>query len=165
MLSRIQNDRPCVPTTRSSPLIARSRIDVAGMFNRSESHVAPSSSDTYTACSVPANSSPPCCVSSRTVLTMPPSGMPWTISVHVFPRSVVFRMCGLRSSSRNVLTAAYAVFALKCEASIIDTFAHGPNEGGVTLVHAAPPFDVTWINPSSVPAQMREPSIGDGASV
>ena len=34
-------------------------------------------------------------------------------------------MCGRRSSRRIVLIAAYAVFTSKCDASIIETFAHG----------------------------------------
>ena len=39
MSSRIQNPRPCVPAIRSASLIARSRIDVAGMLSRSDCHV------------------------------------------------------------------------------------------------------------------------------
>ena len=46
-----------------------------------------------------------------------------------------------------------------------DTFAQGPSAAGVTLLHSLPPFRVTWINPSSVPAQMTAASIGEGATV
>ena len=42
MSSRIQNPRPCVATTRSSPLTTRSRIDVTGMFRRSGCQSSPS---------------------------------------------------------------------------------------------------------------------------
>src|SRR5947207_15502574 len=34
--------------------------------------------------------------------------------------------------------------------------------GGVTLVHFAPPSSVTWMLPSSVPAQRTLTSFGDG---
>ena len=46
MSSRIQKPRPCVPTTRSSSLMTRSRIDVAGMFSRSDCQSSPSSNET-----------------------------------------------------------------------------------------------------------------------
>ena len=46
MSSRIQNDRPCVPTTRSSSLMTRSRIEVAGMLRRSDCQWSPSSNET-----------------------------------------------------------------------------------------------------------------------
>ena len=58
MSSRIQNARPCVPTTMSSSLITRSRIDVAGMFSRSDCQWSPSSNEKQTCVSLPANSSP-----------------------------------------------------------------------------------------------------------
>ena len=54
MSSRIQKPRPCVPTTRSSPWTTRSRIDVAGMFRRSDCQSSPSSKETQTSRSVPA---------------------------------------------------------------------------------------------------------------
>src|SRR5512132_4021278 len=38
---------------------------------------------------------------------------------------------------------------------------HGLICGGVTLVHVAPPFVVTWMLPSSVPAQRMFTSRGD----
>src|ERR1043166_1765464 len=47
MSSRIQNDRPCVPTAMSSSLSTRSRIDVAGMFSRSDDQWSPSSNETH----------------------------------------------------------------------------------------------------------------------
>ena len=79
MSSRIQNERPWVPTTRSSSLTTRSRMDVAGMLRRSDCQCSPSSNETYTARSVPAKSRPLRTGSSRTALTMPPSGMPLVI--------------------------------------------------------------------------------------
>ena len=42
-----------------------------------------------------------------------------------------------------MLTAAYAVLGSKCDASMIETLAHGASAGGVTLVHVAPPLRVT----------------------
>src|SRR5512135_2353537 len=41
---------------------------------------------------------------------------------------------------------------------------HGLIAGGVTLVHFTPPSSVTWIAPSSVPAQITFTSRGEGAS-
>ena len=38
---------------------------------------------------------------------------------------------------------------------MIETFAHGTSCGGVTSVQFVPPLRVTWISPSSVPAQIR----------
>ena len=46
MSSRIQIPRPCVPTTRSSSLITRSRTDEAAMFSRSDCQWSPSSNET-----------------------------------------------------------------------------------------------------------------------
>src|SRR5665213_3517486 len=39
-LSRIMKPRPCVPAMRSSSLMARSRIEAAGMFNVSLIHIS-----------------------------------------------------------------------------------------------------------------------------
>ena len=91
--------------------------------------------------------------------------MPATISVHDLPPSRVRKMCGRRSSRWNVLTAAYATFASECDASMIETFAHGPISGGVTFFQLLPLSRVTWIRPSSVPAQMVLLSTGLGAMV
>src|SRR5262245_16113306 len=41
---------------------------------------------------------------------------------------------------------------------------HGLMSGGVTFVHFAPPSIVTWMLPSSVPAQRTFASFGDGES-
>jgi hypothetical protein len=41
---------------------------------------------------------------------------------------------------------------------------HGLIEGGVTLVHAMPPSRVTWMLPSSVPAQRMASECGLGPS-
>src|SRR6185369_16033061 len=43
--SRIQNERPWVPTAMSSSLTTRSLIDVAGMLSRSDDQWSPSSND------------------------------------------------------------------------------------------------------------------------
>ena len=48
---------------------------------------------------------------------------------------------------------------------MIETFAHGVSCGGVTLCQVFPPSRVTWISPSSVPAQMVPISTYDGAIV
>ncbi len=67
------------------------------------------------------------------------------------------------SSVRSVLTAAYAVSASKCPASMLNTFMNGVIAGGVTSVQVLPPSVVVWIMPSSVPTQRRSALIGDGA--
>ena len=58
MSSRIQNDRPCVPTAMSSSLSTRSRIDVAGMLRRSDDQWSPSSNETQTCVSDPGEEQP-----------------------------------------------------------------------------------------------------------
>ena len=88
MLSRIQKLLPCVPTTISSSLITRSRMEVAGMFNLSVCQCSPASNETYTAFSEPANNNPFFTASSRTVL-MGSFGSPTTIFFHVAPPSLV----------------------------------------------------------------------------
>ena len=93
-----------------------------------------------------------------------PGATPLLISVHVLPPSCVRKKCGFMSSSRSVFTAAYAVCVSKCPASILNMRAHGFITGGVTFVHLAPPSIVTWIMPSSVPAQSTLMSRGDGES-
>ena len=60
--------------------------------------------------------------------------------------------------------AAYAVCGSLWLASITDTFCQADNCGGVMLFQCAPPSVVSQIRPSSVPAQMRLMSSGDGAS-
>src|SRR6476659_7919305 len=93
-----------------------------------------------------------------------PGATPVLISVHVFPPSCVRQKCGLRSSSRNVFAAAYAVRLSKCPASMLKMRVHGLICGGVTFVHFAPPSVVTWILPSSVPAHSTFTSFADGDS-
>src|SRR5262245_45804787 len=90
--------------------------------------------------------------------------MPLLISVHVLPPSCVRQKCGLTSSMRSVLAAAYAVSVSKCPASMLKIRVHGLICGGVTSVHLTPPSIVTWMLPSSVPAQSTFTSRGDGAS-
>src|SRR5581483_7321931 len=59
--------------------------------------------------------------------------------------------------------AAYAVEALKCDASITPTLLHGVSCGGVTFCQWAPSSRVSQIKPSSVPAQIWCARAGDGA--
>src|SRR3982750_1413522 len=88
ILSRIQKLLPCVPTTMSSSFITRSLMEVAGIFNRRDCQLAPSSKETNTALSLPANNNPFLLGSSRTVL-IGSSGNPLVISVHDLPALVV----------------------------------------------------------------------------
>src|SRR5512138_619046 len=71
------------------------------------------------------------------------------------------------SSRRRVLMAAYAVSVSKCDASMTETLLHDRDlsAGGVTSFHVLPPSNVTWIRPSSLPAQMMFSFTYDGASV
>src|ERR1044072_3756475 len=63
--------------------------------------------------------------------------MPAVISVQVAPASRVRKMCGRRSSSRSVLTAAYAVSLLKWLASRTETFQNGFGFGGGVFFQGA----------------------------
>ena len=108
--------------TRGSCLTIKSRTDDGAMFSRNDCQWSPSSNDTYTCVSDPAKSNPFRRGSSRTTLTAAPAGIPLTISFHVFPPSCVRKMCGFMSSSRSVLTAAYAVNGSKRPGSIVNTF-------------------------------------------
>ena len=63
-----------------------------------------------------------------------------------------------------MLAAAYAVRLSKWPASMLKMRVHGLIAGGVTLVHFAPPSVVTWMLPSSVPAQSTFDARGDGES-
>ena len=91
--------------------------------------------------------------SSRIELATAPAAMPVLISVHVLPPSCVRQKCGFMSSMRIVFAAAYAVSVSKWPASMLKMRVHGLICGGVTFVHFAPPSVVTWMSPSSVPAQ------------
>src|SRR5262249_34283448 len=88
--------------------------------------------------------------------------MPVLISVHVLPPSCVRQRCGLASSTRIVFAAAYAVRSSKWPASMLKMRVHGLIAAGVTFVHFAPPSTVTWMLPSSVPAQSTFAFLGDG---
>src|SRR4029079_17420267 len=90
--------------------------------------------------------------------------MPVLISVHVLPPSCVRQKCGFMSSMRIVFAAAYAVRLSKCPASMLKMRVHGLMAGGVTFVHFPPPSIVTWMVPSSVPAQITLCERGDKAS-
>ena len=63
-----------------------------------------------------------------------------------------------------VLTAAHAVRVSKCEASSTDTLLQGVSAGGVTFFQLLPPSVVTWMSPSSLPAQMTLALRGLGAT-
>src|SRR4029078_6965373 len=93
-----------------------------------------------------------------------PGAIPVLISVHVFPPSCVRQKCGFMSCTRIVFAAAYAVPLSKCPASMLKILVHGLICGGVTFVHFAPPSVVTWMLPSSVPAQMTLMLFGEGES-
>src|SRR5262249_33293906 len=88
--------------------------------------------------------------------------IPALISVQVLPPSCVRQKCGWKSSMRRVFAAAYAVSASKWPASMLKMRVHGLICGGVTFVHFAPPSIVTWMLPSSVPAQSTVSLFGDG---
>ena len=83
---------------------------------------------------------------------------------HVAPKSSVTNAYGrrsprsCRSSSVNAVPAAYGL------ASITSTRPYFGQLAGATLFQCAPPSRVSWIKPSSVPAQMRFASLGEGAS-
>src|SRR5215813_6098536 len=57
------------------------------------------------------------------------------------------------SSRRSVFAAAYATSGSKCPASMLKIRVHGLIDGGVAFVHVTPASCVTWMVPSSVPAQ------------
>src|SRR5690242_9205466 len=97
-------------------------------------------------------------------LATAPAGSPVEISVQVRPPSLVRKKCGLASSMRIVFAAAYAVRVLKCPASILKMRVHGLIAAGVTLVQCRPPSTVTWMLPSSVPAQSVSALLGEGES-
>ena len=59
--------------------------------------------------------------------------------------------------------AAYTVRSSNAEASSCETLLHGVSAGGVTFFHVLPPSRVTWIRPSSVPAQSTFTSRFEGA--
>src|SRR5690349_7806378 len=74
-------------------------------------------------------------------------------------------MCGRKSSRLLRFTAAYAVPASKCDASMMLTMLHSVTAGGVTFFQVFPPSFVIWIFPSSVPTQITPSFTGDGARV
>src|SRR6266852_9903379 len=90
--------------------------------------------------------------------------IPVLISLHVRPPSCVRQKCGCMSSMRSVFAAAYAVSVSKWPASMLKIRVQGWIAAGVTFFHVAPPFIVTWMLPSSVPAQRTAPLRGEGDS-
>ena len=65
---------------------------------------------------------------------------------------------------RSVFAAAYAVSVSKWPASMLKMRVHGWMAAGVTFFHVTPPFIVTWMLPSSVPAQSTPPLRDDADS-
>ena len=94
--------------------------------------------------------------------TTTPGATPVLISVHVLPPSCVRQKCGLKSFTRIVFAAAYAVAASKWPASMLKMRVHGLIADGVTFVHFLPPSVVTWMLPSSVPAHSTLMLLGLG---
>ena len=114
---------------------------------------------------VPAKSRPRRNGSSRTALTSAPAGRPLAISTHVAPPSRVRRDAGAASSARLVLQRG--VGRVPVEVRRLDR-ARSPRRARGRrrhVRHVAPLSRVTWIWPSSVPAQITRPSTYDGASV
>ena len=80
-LSRIQNERPCVESTRSLCAILMSVTGVTGRFNWNDCQCAPLSNEMYIPNSVPAYSSPARSGSSRTTRVGSSAAMPFLPSV------------------------------------------------------------------------------------
>src|SRR5205823_3377204 len=95
--------------------------------------------------------------------TYDPSGIPFVIAVHVFPKSVVLKIYGLKSSSLCRSTATYALLASCGDGSMRSTVLQS-GIFGVTFEQCWPSSLVTWTNPSSVPVQIVPFFIGDSAS-
>ena len=89
--------------------------------------------------------------------------MPFTIFVHVLPKSCVRKMYGALSSSRGRFTATYAVAESNADASMRLTRPKSGMSFGVTFVHVLPPSFVTLMMPSSEPVQMTFVVRFDGA--
>ena len=162
--SRIQNDRPCVATTRSSPFTSTSRIDVGGRLYSSDRQCPPSSNETHTAFSAAAYNSADCTGSARTAFTGTSSGKPALIGCHDLPPSWVRNAYGFMSSMRMRFTATYAVSSSNRDASICAILLHGVKPGGVMFDQFAPPSRVIHTRPSSVPAQIVRIFLNDAAT-
>ena len=110
MSSSTQMPRPCVATSRSLPFTSRSRTEVFGRLFASDCHVSPSSNDTYTLLSVPANSRPRVTGSGRTTRARLPlgssTGRPAMIFTQVRPKSRVRYRYGAWSPLKAYSTAA-----------------------------------------------------------
>ena len=90
--------------------------------------------------------------------------MPFTIFVHVLPKSCVRKIYGVMSFSSGFFTAMYAPPGSNADASIWLT---RPNSGisfGVTFVHVLPWSRVTCTSPSSDPAHRTCTSFLPGPS-
>ncbi len=83
--SKIQNERPCVATTRSSFLNTISWIGTTGRLSWRDCQFAPSSKETKTPVSVPAYRSPFLFWSSRTTRTKVLFGSPFVICFQDLP--------------------------------------------------------------------------------
>ena len=134
------------------------------MLRRSDCQLSPSSNETYTSRSVPANSRP----------------FFFGILAHDVDRRAVGNAVHDLGPRLAAVVSAEDVRAHVVEPQRVDggvggervevagvenrTFIHGPSCGGVTSFQCAPPSAVVWIRPSSVPAQMRLTSSGEGAT-
>src|SRR5437764_615867 len=78
-----------VASIRSLSCTVKSRMEVWGKFSCSDFQLLPSSNESHTPVSVPANSKPLRVGSSRTVFAGELSGKPFVTCCHVFPPSCV----------------------------------------------------------------------------
>ena len=92
------------------------------------------------------------------------SPVPFTVFVHVFPKSCVRNAYGEKSASSGLFTATYAVPASNVDASIWLTRPRSGISFGVTFVHDLPPSRVTCTTPSSEPVHNTFTSVLPGAS-
>src|SRR5687768_11852642 len=92
MLSMIQKDRPCVPSTTSPSLNCRSWTGTMGRLSWIFCQLRPSFGDIHTPRSVPAKSSPRRSGSSRTTRVNSFAAMPLSMRSHVEPQFVVFQL-------------------------------------------------------------------------
>ena len=164
MLSRIQKPRPCVAHAEIVALDDQ-------VANGGRAHVEP-------------QRLPVIAIIKRNVNRAFSSGEKQTLSFRIFAHHIgVFVIrnavgdfgpgCAAVASAIDVRTQivepqridrGVGVFLSKWLASMIETFCQGLSCFGVTSVQFLPPSVVRWIRPSSVPAQIRLISSGEGAT-
>ncbi len=93
--------------------------------------------------------------------------MPLARLAHVFPKSLVTKTYGLKSSLRWPSNVRYAVPSATCDASrrLTQVPFGTPGTFARTLAQVAPPSRVICTFPSSVPTQMMPGRMGDSAIV